>query len=388
MAAELHPVGGMPFYVNLPQAAFGGALLAAGAFSTRAIARNAALPLWAARAITIAVCGWLAVSLDLGLPSEFTGQSHSPAAVWIRAAALLWVGVSAGIAISLRCRVEARRFDPNRRRLLTATGAAALSAPLVAAGYGMFIAHRAPRLTEIEMPVAGLHPDLHGLRLIQLSDIHLSPFFSRSDLALAVDLANETKAHVALVTGDLISSAADPLDDCISELHRLRSDAGTLGCLGNHEVYAGAEAYAAARGRAAGIQFLRGEARQLRFGRAELNVAGVDYQRKGFPYLAGARKLVRPGVPNLLLSHNPDVLPEAARQGFDLMLAGHTHGGQVTVEILNQSLNPARFYTPFVRGLYRVGGATGFVSTGLGTVGAPVRIGAAPEIALIRLVSA
>ena len=70
------------------------------------------------------------------------------------------------------------------------------------------------------------------------------------------------------------------------------------------------------------------------------------------------------------------------------MLSGHTHGGQVTVEILHQSITPARFYTPFVRGLYTHGRTSAYVNTGLGTVGAPIRIGAEPEIALIRLVKA
>lgn len=378
----------MPVYINLPQASLGTAMVAVGALAARDIAGHFALPRWAVRAVTLGVGGWLACSLDLGLPPEIMNSSHTPAAVWSRAVALLWVGISAGIAIWLRCRSAAGEFDPSRRRLMQSAGAVAVSAPLAATGYGMYIAQRAPRLTEIDVAVAGLHPDLHGLRMVQISDIHLSPFFSRTDLVRAVDLANETKAQIALVTGDLISSAADPLDECLAELRRLRADAPTLGCLGNHEVYARAENYCAAKGRAAGIDFLRTEARQLRFGRGVLNMAGVDYQRKGLPYLPGAEKLVRPGMTNVLLSHNPDVLPVAARQGYDVMLSGHTHGGQVTVEILHQSISPARFYTPFVRGLYRVGNTAGFVTSGLGTVGAPVRISAEPEIALIRLVNA
>ena len=65
-------------------------------------------------------------------------------------------------------------------------------------------------------------------------------------------------------------------------------------------------------------------------------------------YLRGAGRLVYPGALNVLLSHNPDVFPVAARQGYNLTLAGHTHGGQVTVEILDQTINPARFFTPYV----------------------------------------
>ena len=67
--------------------------------------------------------------------------------------------------------------------------------------------------------------------------------------------------------------------------------------------------------------------------------------------------MVVPGALNVLLSHNPDVFPVAVRQGYNFVIAGHTHGGQVTVEILDQSINAARFFTPSVYGLYRQGGA-------------------------------
>jgi predicted MPP superfamily phosphohydrolase len=87
----------------------------------------------------------------------------------------------------------------------------------------------------------------------------------------------------------------------------------------------------------------------------------------------------------MLLSHNPDVFPVAASQGYDLTISGHTHGGQVDVEILHQHVNVARFYTPYVRGLYTLGKASAYVSTGLGTVGVPVRIGAPAEVSLLRL---
>ncbi len=123
----------------------------------------------------------------------------------------------------------------------------------------------------------------------------------------------------------------------------------------------------------------------MRFGNSTLNLAGVDYQRTGRPYLTGAEQLIAPGAVNLLLSHNPDVFPVAARQGYALTVSGHTHGGQVRVEILGEDLNVARFYTPYVDGVYRKGAASLFVSRGLGTIGIPTRLGAPPEVALLRL---
>ena len=190
---------------------------------------------------------------------------------------------------------------------------------------------------------------------------------------------------MALVTGDLISYAGDPLDECIDKLSRLRAEAGVFGCLGNHEIYAEAEDYTAERAARCGIRFLRSQSAALHFGQAKLRLAGVDYQRTGREYLSGAERLIESGAFNVLLSHNPDVFPVAAKKGFPLTISGHTHGGQVRVEILRQDLNVARFLTPYVDGVYRKEGSTIFVSRGIGTIGMPVRLGAPPEVALIRL---
>ena len=132
---------------------------------------------------------------------------------------------------------------------------------------------------------------------------------------------------------------------------------------------------------------LRDEARLLRFGSGILNVAGVDFQRSVHrqDYLRDAERLIVPGAANLMLSHNPDVFPVAVEKGYDAVISGHTHGGQVTVEIFNQTLNMARFVTPYVAGLYRLDGRSCYVSAGIGTIAIPVRIGAPPEITLLRL---
>ena len=276
--------------------------------------------------------------------------------------------------------------SPARRTLIRAAGAAAIAAPFAAAGFGM-VGRTNFHVKEIDLPIPGLHPDLEGLRIGQLSDLHVSPWLTVRDLGRAVDMLNELKPHLTVVTGDLITQVGDPLDGAIRELARLRADAGILGCLGNHEVYAKCQNYTAVEARRYGIEFLRQEARMLHFGGGKLNVAGVDYQRseKIRPYLLGAEKLVVPGATNLLLSHNPDVFPKAVGKGYDAMLSGHTHGGQVTVEILNQTLNLARFATPYVAGLYRLDGRSCYVTAGIGTITVPVRIGAPPEITVARL---
>lgn len=276
-------------------------------------------------------------------------------------------------------------YSPSRRNFLRAANLAVFAAPAAVVGYGVFIERYQLRLREQSIQIPGLHPDLDGLRVVQLTDIHLSPFLSIRELERAIAMANETRAHLALVTGDLITSAGDPLDLCLNRLTGIRADAGIFGCMGNHERYAEAEDYVESAGARLGMRFLRGTAAPLKFGNAVMNLTGVDYQSSQLPYLVGAQKLVQPGAFNVLMSHNPDVFPVAARQGYQFTVAGHTHGGQVRVEILSQDLNVARFFTPFVDGLYRKGDSSIFVSRGIGTIALPIRLGAVPEVALLRL---
>ncbi len=305
--------------------------------------------------------------------------------VWTEGAALGWALLSVGFFLGLWLWRLSPRFDPGRRRLLRTAAGVVAAAPVAVGGAGIIVARVGLATREVNLYMDGLPRSLDGLRLTQLTDIHLSPFLSTREVTRAVDMANEFRAHIALVTGDLITGRGDPLDTCLRELARLKASDGIYGCLGNHEDYAGVKAHCTSYGRRLGIDFLRSEARLLRFGDAALNLAGVDYQPMGGPYLEHAERLRREGSFNVLLSHNPDVFPTAVRQGYDLTISGHTHGGQLVLNLFGLSLNVVRLFTPYVRGLYRQGRAAVYVSRGIGTVGLPVRIGASPEVTLIRL---
>jgi predicted MPP superfamily phosphohydrolase len=319
----------------------------------------------------------------LGIPGHF--------AMVMGACSLAYLAISAGVlAVYLVFRRLGKHVvcdvDPGRRQALQTMSNVLMATPFVAMGYGI-VQRTDFHVRELDVPIPGLAKDLDGLRILQLSDIHLSAFLSEAELARVIDASLGLRPHLAVVTGDLISQRGDPLDACIRQLARVKADAGVFGCMGNHERYARAEDYTERAAARVGIRFLRGACRQLRFGGAVLNLAGVDHQSKagGKPYLPGAEQLVAPGACNVLLSHNPDVFPVAAAQGYHFMLSGHTHGGQVTVEILDQSINPARFFTPFVYGLYHAGAAAAYVTRGIGTIGIPARIGAPPEISVLRL---
>jgi predicted MPP superfamily phosphohydrolase len=346
------------------------------------------LRLYPERRIALALATLISsILLMLGYLLEFQRvQWHFPVwwSTWLECASLVETMCLIGVYFALLTWRNVPAFQPSRRAYLQAVAAGMCVAPIAGTVFGI-VRRNQVRVSEIKVAIPNLPKDLDGLRIVQVTDIHLSPFLSEAEFARTIDTANETRAHLALVTGDLITRRGDPLDACLRQLSRLRADAGVLGCLGNHEVYARCEKYVAAEGRRMGIEFLRQQAKVLQFGGARINLAGVDYQKMHSKYLVGAERMIVPGVLNVLLSHNPDVFPVAAAQGYDLTIAGHTHGGQVDVEILHQHLNVARYYTDYVRGLYQVGNSSVYVSNGIGTIGVPVRLGAPPEVSLLRL---
>ena len=318
-----------------------------------------------------------------------------------------WISRAAHGAVSPRL-----AFDPARRDLFRYAAYMAGTLPFLAATYG-FATERLKYVVErVDVPIANLPKALDGLRIAQLSDLHIGEFMPREEIRRAVDMANDLKPDLAVVTGDFISGQHDPLEDCIAELGKLHAPLGTWGCNGNHEIYAGAENAAAQLFDHYGMKLLRQENAQLEWRGGKLNLIGVDYQRDSMtpgPHgamLQGVEHLVRRDMPNILLSHNPNSFRRAAQMGIELSLAGHTHGGQVKVEIVDHSISPARLITDFVAGLFHlplgngdappVMGANGssgksaylYVNRGLGTFGFPVRLGVPPEITLITLRSA
>ena len=328
-----------------------------------------------------------AIWLSLGVvvtPTKISRYLPNFWVSWIHAGALVVAAWSLAAIVLAAIWRSVPAFSPRRRQFLKATRTATFAAPVIATGFAI-IQRENLTLRQVNVYIPNLPKDLQGLRMVQISDIHLGPFVSERLLARAVDIANETRADIGLVTGDLITRAGDPLDICLKHLKRLKVDAPALGCLGNHEIHAASEAYTTRAGLDVGIRFLRRESQILRFGKSRINFTGYDYQRKGSQYLVGAEEMVVPGALNIMLSHSPDVFPVAAAKGYDLTVSGHTHGGQVNIEILHQGLNVARFFTPYVDGVYRKGNASIFVTRGLGTVGLPARLGVPPEIALIRL---
>ncbi|HEY3441135.1 MAG TPA: metallophosphoesterase [Paludibaculum sp.] len=337
----------------------------------------------AIRMVAVLASLWLVIGTPV-LMAGGLGLFGADHISYLMAANLSWVIVVISVSLWVRLRAAAE-FDPERRRFLAAGAPVVAAVPLLAAGGGAIAARSGLYTHEVSLKIKGLHKDLDGLRIAQITDIHFGPFFGRAELERAVAMANECRPHLTVVTGDLITRWGDDLEGCLQVLRGLRAEAGIFGCHGNHEEYAEKEDEATLLGAKQGLRYLRGEAAALRFGQATLNLAGHDYQSLGRPHLTEAENLLRTGALNVLLQHNPAVFPRAVDAGFDVMLAGHTHGGQINLGLFGDNLNVARMFTPYVRGEYQRDGKLLYVSSGLGTVAIPIRLGAPPEVTVIRL---
>jgi uncharacterized protein len=362
-----------------------------------------------------AMFAYLAVKIVHGL-ERLWRFTHAPAS----AAALAKTRASATGGATASDTVA----DPGRRYFFRTATAAAGAAPFLVSVYGFAAERLNYQVRRVEIPIPKLPAALDGMKIAQLSDIHLSGYMSRAEVRRAVNMANELGADLAVVTGDLITGSGDPLYDCVDEIRHLHAPLGIWGCNGNHEIYARAEDEAEILYKQAGMTLLRSQNAQLNFKGAVFNLIGVDYQRERTSRgnrqqtLADVGPLVSRDVPNILLSHNPNTFNRAAELGVELTLAGHTHGGQIQVEILDHRLSPARFISDYIAGLYsrplfapalneraNAGLSNGksapslfsasaspaahiYVNRGLGTVGAPVRLGVPPEISLLVLRSA
>ncbi len=287
-------------------------------------------------------------------------------------------------------------FSPDRRKFLSNTAVAAGSVPFAACGYGFLFGRVEFEKSLVRMKLSRLPKEFNGFRIAQLSDIHIGPFMTSADVRHVVEMTNALKPDLIVLTGDYITWDAATQEAAVDSLSGLKAPFGVYGCLGNHEMWTHTEASITRLFARRNIKILRQENTVIRLGGENLNLIGVDFESHGGrgphdvghvrQYLEGVQALTRPDQVNILLSHNPNTFDRAAQMGIDLSLAGHTHGGQVTLDFISPDLSPARLLTPYVEGYFRKPGGQLYVNRGIGTIGVPIRFCAPPEITLFELV--
>jgi len=233
-----------------------------------------------------------------------------------------------------------------------------------------------------EITLRRLPRSLDGFRIVHLSDIHHSPFTGSGQIKHAIETANSLEPDIIALTGDYVSHEHAYIAPCAELMGRLRARSGVYAVLGNHDHWTDAPLITDLF-RLAGIRVLINEGMRFEQNGAAFWLAGVDDTMVGQEDLPLALAGSRADEVKLLLAHNPVILRRAARAGVDLVLSGHTHGGQIAWRSeRSASGQPRRRH---LKGLGRQGHTQIYVTRGLGTVVLPIRYGCPPEVSLLEL---
>ncbi|MEP6901765.1 MAG: metallophosphoesterase [Actinomycetota bacterium] len=236
-------------------------------------------------------------------------------------------------------------------------------------------------IEKIDIKLTRLPKKLEGFRLIHLSDIHHSPFTSLEHISRAVKVANRLKPDMFVLTGDYVSHESAYIEPVAEVLGKLESEFGSFACLGNHDHWTDAELITNSF-RRANINVLINQGFRFTAREASLWLCGVDDYMVGKTDLRSALHGSFPDEMKLLLAHNPVIVRQAARFEVDLVLSGHTHGGQVKLRDEDKRILPPR---KLKNGLHRRRNTQIYITRGIGTVVLPIRYQCPPEISLIEL---
>jgi predicted MPP superfamily phosphohydrolase len=280
-----------------------------------------------------------------------------------------------------------------RRRFLEQTALLVSATPFVAAAYGLLYGRLDVEVVRQRIRLARLPKAFEGFRIAQLSDVHLGPFATADYIRHCVAVTNGLNPDLVVLTGDYICWNPRAEGEAVRVLAGLRAPHGVFGCLGNHEEEGKIEESITRLFAAQGVHILRQERAAIRLSDETLNLIGIDeprgeeWERDVYRRLQQVQGLVMPGTVNILLLHYPAVFDYVAEFGIaiDLTLAGHTHGGQLSLDFVHRGLDLGRLVTHYTSGWYEKGGHQLYVNRGIGTTGFPIRLGARPEITVFEL---
>jgi predicted MPP superfamily phosphohydrolase len=257
--------------------------------------------------------------------------------------------------------------------------------------WGATVGNQRVDVDQLSLALPGLSSGGERLSVVHITDLHIGPLLDAERLASFVERINGLDADLIAITGDIFDFDPRYVEMGCRGLSKLTAKHGVFAVLGNHDVYTGAEIVAQGLAEFTTIRLLRDDFEQIDYPGGSLVIAGVEDTGEGWterhaecPALEELSQRIPDAHPCLLLSHRPSYFNHAERLGFRLMLAGHTHGGQVSLPFANNH-NPSRVISDRTRGVFRRGDATLYVNRGLGMAGLPLRINCPREIALIEL---
>lgn len=269
----------------------------------------------------------------------------------------------------------------------------------VGKGYSNTLSSRI-QVERVPVELTGLPEMFRGFKIAQLSDLHSSPLVDRHHLDYAVDLALAEKPDLFALTGDFIGHTlrthrqeihefdTQYLDNLVAALGRAKAPFGTYAVLGNHDFWSGPEVTKRIHHdfeKRAGIRVLRNQSVPLIKGKQSIQLLGIDDYWHTWDLSQTMRNVPQQSV-KILLSHNPDINRQIKpSHGIDLVLSGHTHGGQISLPLVGTPFSPTQD-PRYLRGLVRDGDRQTYITRGVGHLVVPIRFNCPPEVTLITLV--
>lgn len=310
--------------------------------------------------------------------------------VFLALVGALWGTAWAGVRLASTVRPDLSLEPFTQAAVMFGTAGLFGVAGAIAYGYG--IGQRRLSIVELEVALAGLATADDGLRVVQISDLHLGQYMSLEQLAFYVERVNELDPDLVCITGD-ITDGLEHAPLTFPVLDRLRARLGVFAILGNHDMYTGADAVTEALRSRTAIRVLRDRVASVPVRAGRLYLLGLDDRGRDWahgvrrhPVLEELVASIPQGEPYIVLSHRPDAFEHAARLGAGLTLAGHTHGGQLALPWFGaRRPSLAHFITRYPRGTFSEGSSTLHVNVGLGVTGQPVRLATPREITVVTL---
>jgi predicted MPP superfamily phosphohydrolase len=292
------------------------------------------------------------------------------------------------IVAAVRSNETVRKFDAGRRKVVQQSFAVIAGGAAIGSAFELYRTNTFEQ-SIIRLPINRLPESFQGFSIGFISDIHSGIFMSAERMRSYADAVNALGADMIIITGDFVNLHMDEVYPLQEAFKGLSAPHGIFGVLGNHDYYTRQVDDVAREVERTGITLLRNRYLTIDRKGESIHLAGIDdtgnpeIAVRGFMHVNGKSS---ERVPKILLCHRPYFFKEAAAAGFDLVLSGHTHGGQVVLgDIGRDVLAPARLISPYVSGLYAEGSSHMYISRGLGVVSIPIRFNCPPEITKIIL---
>ena len=299
---------------------------------------------------------------------------------------------------SFRNKKKVVKFDESRRKFITASTTLVSGYAFIGAGVGT-IQKDKYIIEEKNIKIPGLLAEQKGITAVLISDIHSGPYMDFDQMKEYVDVINDLKPDMIFIPGDLTNSQRNEAAPFAKAFRDLKAKYGVYATLGNHDYFSDVNYISDVVKSETGIRMLRNEALLLDINGKPFSIMGTDDTRdsggKSNPvvvkYITQTVNLANEqfkqknidasSVPKILLTHKPYLFDEVNDLNFDLMLSGHTHGGQVVFfKFGDLNLSFAAATHKYINGLYENNGKSLYVSRGIGTVGLPIRFNCPPEI--------